>query len=97
MLNKPQVNKVPEATTEERLRAVLAEAGVKAHSISFEPPAVHVKTAYVRLPAPPLPWVPSDNGADAAADDGQAPSLADAVEADEALPDAGGINVTGGC
>ena len=96
MMNDMQVNKVPEATTEERLRAALAEAGVTAHSISFGASALHVKTAFVRLPAPPLPWGPDGSGTDGAADDAQASSLADVVQAEDAVPDAGGVNVAGG-
>jgi hypothetical protein len=95
-----QVSKVPEAAAEEQLRAVLAEAGVKAHSISYEAPTLQVKTAYVRLPAPPLPWAVTDtaangSGLEPTANGAQMASLEDAVEAEEAVPDTGDVNAGG--
>jgi hypothetical protein len=81
--------------TEEQLRTVLEAAGVQAHSISYEAPALHVKTAYVRLPAPPLPWLANGTAATGNGTE-QLHTLADTVDAEEAAMDAGGTKLAGG-
>lgn len=81
---------------------MLSEASVEVHSVSFDAVKLNVKSAYVRLPPPPLPWAANGtaatangNGLEAAADGTKDESLAEAVKAAEAVPDAGGVKAGG--
>lgn len=79
---------------------MLSAASVEVHSVSFDAAKLGVKTAFVRLPAPPLPpWATNGVAAAAhgngAAEDAQQGSLAEAVHAAAAVPDAGGVKAEG--
>lgn len=76
---------------------------IQVHSVSFETAKLGVKSAFVRLPAPPLPWEHNNTAAAGADGNGaaanhadQESSLAEAVETAEPVPDAGGVKVDGG-
>lgn len=76
---------------------------VQVHSISFEGVNLGAKSAFVRLPAPLLPWEHSSsaaagvNGSGAATNSAdQQASLAEAVKTAEPVPDAGGVKANGG-